>query len=254
MADLFWLTRAQIRRIAPLFPLSHGVPRVDDQRVVSGLLHVLRNGLRWRDAPAAYGPHKTLYNRFVRWSRLGVFNRIFAGLAGRAGEPERLMIDAPHLKAHRTAASLLKKGPLPRRIGRTRGGLNSKLHAVCDGKGRPVVLLLTEGQMSDHKGAALMLLRLPRAKDLLSDKGYDSNRFREALTERGVVPCITSSESRKVPIPYEKALYRQRHRIENMSGRLKDWRRIAMRYDRSAHTFMSAICLAATVLFWINES
>lgn len=113
MADLFWLTRAQIRRIAPYFPLSHGVPRVDDQRVVSGILHVIRNGLRWRDAPVAYGPHKTLYNRFVRWSRLGVFNRIFAGLAARAGEPERLMIDATHLKAHRTTASLFKKGPFP---------------------------------------------------------------------------------------------------------------------------------------------
>jgi transposase len=113
MADLFWLTKTQIRRIAPYFPLSHGVPRVDDQRVVSGIIHVIRNGLRWRDAPAEYGPHKNLYNRFVRWSRLGVFNRIFAGLAVRAGEPDRLMMDATHLKAHRTAASLLKRGMFP---------------------------------------------------------------------------------------------------------------------------------------------
>ena len=113
MADQFWLTRAQLRRIAPFFPLSHGVPRVDDRRVVSGIIHVIRNGLRWRDAPAAYGPHKTLYNRFVRWSRLGIFNRIFAGLAGQAGEPDRLMIDATHLKAHRTAASLLQRGLYP---------------------------------------------------------------------------------------------------------------------------------------------
>ena len=113
MADLFWLTRAQLRRIAPFFPLSHGVPRVDDRRVVSGILHVIRNGLRWRDAPEAYGPHKTLYNRFVRWSRLGIFNRIFSGLAGQAGEPDRLMIDATHLKAHRTAASLLQRGLFP---------------------------------------------------------------------------------------------------------------------------------------------
>jgi transposase len=71
MADLFWLMKAQIQRIALYFPLSHGVPRLDDQRVVSGILHVIRNGLRWRDAPAEYGPHKTLYNRFVRWSRRG---------------------------------------------------------------------------------------------------------------------------------------------------------------------------------------
>ncbi len=99
-----------------------------------------------------------------------------------------------------------------------------------------------------------MLSSLPQAKELLGDKGYDSNHFRQALINRRIAPCIPSSRSRKLPIPYDKALYRQRHRIENMFGRLKDWRRIAMRYDRCAHTFMSAICLAATILFWINES
>jgi putative transposase len=147
-----------------------------------------------------------------------------------------------------------QKGAVPRRIRRTKGGLNSKLHAACDGKSRPVVLLLSEGQMSDHRGAALMLPSLPQAKELLGDKGYDSNRFRQALASRGITPCIPSSRSRKVPIPYDRTLYRQRHRIENMFGRMKDWRRIAMRYDRCAHTFMSAICLAATALFWTNES
>ena len=77
----FLLTLAQIRRLSPYFPLSHGIPRVDDRRVLSGIIYVIRHGLRWRDAPAAYGPHKTLYNRFVRWSRMGVFDRIFAALA-----------------------------------------------------------------------------------------------------------------------------------------------------------------------------
>ena len=113
MSDLIWLSEAQMRRIEPYFPLSHGVPRVDDRRVISGIIFVIRNGLRWRDAPKAYGPHKTIYNRFIRWSRLGVFNRIFAGLAAKGGTPDRLMIDATHLKAHRTAASLLKKGMFP---------------------------------------------------------------------------------------------------------------------------------------------
>ena len=113
MSDLIWLSEAQMRRIEPYFPLSHGVPRVDDRRVVSGIIFVLRDGLRWRDAPAAYGPHKTIYNRFIRWSRLGVFNKIFAALAAKSGTPDQLMIDATHLKAHRTAASLLKKGLFP---------------------------------------------------------------------------------------------------------------------------------------------
>lgn len=113
MSDLIWLSTAQMRRIAPYFPLSHGVPRVDDRRVISGIVFVIRNGLRWRDAPKKYGPHKTIYNRFIRWSRLGVFNLIFAALAGKGGKLDRLMIDATHLKAHRTAASLLKKGLFP---------------------------------------------------------------------------------------------------------------------------------------------
>lgn len=113
MDDLLMLSEAQMRRIEPYFPLSHGVPRVDDRRVLSGILFVIRNGLRWRDAPREYGPHKTIYNRFIRWSRLGVFNRILAELAAQGGKPDRLMIDATHLKAHRTAASLLKKGLYP---------------------------------------------------------------------------------------------------------------------------------------------
>ena len=122
MSDLFWLTDKQMRRIEPYFPLSHGIPRVDDKRVISGIIFVIRNGLRWRDAPQDYGPHKTVYNRFVRWSRLGVFNRIFAELSAMGPRPERLMFDATHLKAHRTAASLLKKGLFPDVSGAPKAG------------------------------------------------------------------------------------------------------------------------------------
>ena len=118
MSDYFWLTPAQLKRIEPCFPLPHGVPRVDDLRVISGIIHVIKRGLQWRDAPSDYGPPKTLYNRFVRWSRMGVFDRIFAELAASEGIPEQLQIDATHLKAHRTAASLLKKGMFPAVSGR----------------------------------------------------------------------------------------------------------------------------------------
>ncbi len=113
MSDIYWLTQAQLNRIEPYFPLSHGVPRVDDLRVISGIIHVIKRGLQWRVAPSDYGPPKTLYNRFVRWSRMGVFDKIFSGLAAGEGVPEQLQIDATHLKAHRTAASLLKKGMFP---------------------------------------------------------------------------------------------------------------------------------------------
>jgi len=96
-----------------LFTPSRGVPRVDDRRVISGIIYVIKNGLRWCDAPREYGAHKTLYNRFIRWSRMGIFNRIFYALAAKGGVRDQLQIDATHLKAHRTASSLLKKGMYP---------------------------------------------------------------------------------------------------------------------------------------------
>ena len=113
MSELPMLPTEQFEKIKRHFPYPNGVPRVDDLRVISGIIYVIKNGLRWSDAPAGYGPHKTLYNRFVRWSRKGVFNKIFESLVKEGGTPERLMIDATHLKAHRTAASLLKKGMFP---------------------------------------------------------------------------------------------------------------------------------------------
>ena len=111
MAEFRWLSEAQMRRIEPYFPLSHGIPRVDDRRIVSGIIFVIRNGLRWRDAPKDYGPHKTLYNRWKRWGEMGVFLRMMEGLAAEGADPKTVMIDATYLKAHRTASSLrVKKG------------------------------------------------------------------------------------------------------------------------------------------------
>ena len=116
------------------------------------------------------------------------------------------------------------------------------------------MLLLTEGQVSDYKGAATMLPAMPDAPVLIADRGYDADWFRQALRARGTRPCIPGRSGRSRPIRHGKQLYRCRHKVEIMFGRLKDWRRIHTRYDRCAHTFMSAIALAATVLFWLPRS
>jgi transposase len=111
MSDLYWLSDAQMARLEPFFPKSHGKPRVDDKRVLSGIVFINRNGLRWRDASEAYGPHKTLYSRWKRWSEKGIFARMLLELSGQRGGTDTLMIDATHLKTHRAASSLgLKKG------------------------------------------------------------------------------------------------------------------------------------------------
>ena len=111
MSNLYWLSEDQMARLRPFFPKSHGKPRVDDRRVLSGIIFINRNGLRWCDAPKEYGPAKTLYNRWKRWGDMGVFARMMDGLACEATTPKTVMIDATYLKAHRTASSLgLKKG------------------------------------------------------------------------------------------------------------------------------------------------
>ncbi|MDF3604684.1 IS5 family transposase [Paracoccus sp. DMF-8] len=251
MSDLFWLTDAQMARLEPFFPKSHGKPRVDDRRVLSGIIFINRNGLRWRDAPAAYGPHKTLYNRWKRWSDKGIFAQMMAGLAAGHGEEKTVMIDATYLKAHRTATSMgVKKGawaPDWSHQGRHEHQVARHLRQP----GRPLNLFVTAGQVSDYIGARALLSSLPDVDWLLGDRGYDADWFREALKDKGIRACIPGRKQRKKTVKYDKRRYKRRNRIEIMFGRLKDWRRVATRYDRCPKVFLSAIALAALVIYWL---
>lgn len=105
--------------------------------------------------------------------------------------------------------------------------------------------------MSDYKGAAALLVTLPKAKVLLADRGYDADWFRDALRQKGIEPCIPPKKNRKIKIEYDEGLYKQRHKVENMFAKLKDWCRISTCYDRCAHTFQAAITIAAIVIWWI---
>jgi transposase len=129
--------------------------------------------------------------------------------------------------------------------------MNTKLHAVTDTSGRPIRFFITAGQVSDYTGAAALLSSLPDAEWLLADGCYDADWFREALAERGTQPCIPGRKSRNKTVRYDKRRYKRRNRIERMFGRLKDWRRVASRYDRRPKVFLSAIALATTVIFWL---
>jgi transposase len=141
-----------------------------------------------------------------------------------------------------------QRGPL---IGRTKGGMNTKQHAVTDANCPPVRFCMTVGQVSDYTGAAALLGSLPKAEWLLADRGNDADWFREALKDKGIKPCIPGRKSRGKPVKHDKRRYKRRNRIEIMFGRLKDWRRISTRYDRCPKVFLSAVALAATVMFWL---
>ena len=153
-----------------------------------------------------------------------------------------IMMDATYLKAHRIQPT--EKAGCSRLIGRTKGGRNTKLHAVCDSKVRPIQMYPSAGQTRDFTGAARLPVVLLAAKVLLADLGHDADWFRNALIDKGITPCSPSKKNRKLHIEHDATLYKQRHKIETMFGRLKAWRRIAMRFDRHADIFLSACALA----------
>ena len=129
--------------------------------------------------------------------------------------------------------------------------MNTKLNAVTDAKGRPIRFFMSVGQVSDYTGAAALLDSLPQADWFLADRGYDADWLRKALQDREIKTCIPGRMSRKKTVKYDKRRYRRTNRIEIMFGRLKNWRRVATRYDRSSKSYLCVIALAATVLFWL---
>lgn len=145
MRVLSWLTDEPMARLWPCFPKSHGRHRFDDRRVLSGIIFVNRNGLRWRYGPREYGPHKTLYNRCKRCYEMGVFTQLMEGLFAQKAEPQTVMIDATYLKAHHAASSFKVKGNLDRLIGRTKSNMHRKLHGVTDANGRTLSFFVTAG-------------------------------------------------------------------------------------------------------------
>lgn len=144
-----------------------------------------------------------------------------------------------------------KRGALAHGIGLTKGGRNTKLHAICDAQCRPLVLMLTPGNVHDCKVAEACLSALAPTSYVVADKGYDSKALRDWLTKRGTEPVIPPRANRKVQYQYNKAIYRERNVIERMFCRLKDWRRIATRFDRNIKNFMAAVAIAVIVIWWL---
>ena len=178
--DRFWLT-TQFAKIAPHLPTdTRGKARVDDRRVISGIVHVLKSGGRWIDAPSDYGPRKTLYNRYVRWAAKGVWVDLFHALAQAGGPPPQLLIDS----SRGQGASLRQRrqrGERDQAIARSRGGRTTKIHALTDAQCRPVAFMLTGGNVADcTAGAETCCRTMRRLRRLLhGDKGYDSDAIRD---------------------------------------------------------------------------
>ena len=169
---------------------------------------------------------------------------------GGAGRPARRVAHRLHGRPCTPFGARRKRGAQVQSIGRSRGGPTTKIHALTDACGRAVAFVLSPGNSADISAAPKLLSLLPPPKRLLADKGYDANSLRSRLAETATEAVIPSTRSRKTPIPYDKKAYRDRNRIERAFCRLKDWRRIATRYDKLANNFASAVAIAATIIWW----
>ncbi|MBA4752572.1 MAG: IS5 family transposase [Sphingopyxis sp.] len=249
--SLFWLSEAAWAAIEPHLPKNQpGARRVDDRRVISGIVHMLKCGGRWQDCPSEYGPSTTVYNRWNRWSHRGIWARILAALTEEGWIAETAQIDSSYIKAHRCAGGG-KGGPRANAIGISRGGRTTKIHALVDVLGRPLRLALTPGNTSDIKGADLLVDATAGMKRVIADRGYDANHLRSKLRDQGTIPVIPGRRNRKRPIQYDERRYRDRWLVEAMFCRLKDFRRVATRYDKLARNYQSAVALAAAIAFWL---
>ena len=192
---LFWLSDAAWAAIEPHLPKNQpGARRVDDRRVISGIVHMLKCGGRWQDCPPDYGPSTTVYNRWNRWSRRGVWGHILAALTDEGWIAETAQIDSSYVKAHRCSGGA--KGARAQAIGISRSGPTTKIHALVDLLGRPLRLVLTPGNTSDIKGADLLVGDTQGMKRLIADRGYDANRLRATLRDQGTIPVIPGRRNR----------------------------------------------------------
>ncbi|WP_428030634.1 IS5 family transposase [Ancylobacter sp.] len=250
----FDLTDFEWSVIQPLLPNKpRGVPRVDDRRVLNGIFWRLRTGAPWADIPERYGPHTTCVNRFNRWRKAGVWDRLLEAVS-KAYDGDIQMIDSSSIRVHQHAATPKKRRPI-RLHGRSRGGLTTKIHALVDAEGLPIALKLTEGQAHDGRSARDMLGALVDGQTLLADRAYDSDELRQSLRERGAWANIKPMPNRKNVPAFSPFLYRYRNLVERFFNKIKHYRAVATRYDKRPDNFLAGVKLAS-LRIWMrfNES
>ena len=244
------LTDYEWRVIKPMLPNKpRGVPRVNDRRVLKGILWVLCSGAPWRDLPENFGPYNTCYNRFVRWRRAGVWDQLMNMLT--AGHDAAVqMIDTSIVRVHQHCACIA--GNSKQLMGRSRGGL---IHAVVDTSGLPVRLALTTGEAHDNRLVLTVLSALKSGAMLLADRGFDADWIRAFVSEHGAWANIPPRRNRTEPICFSRHLYRARNLVERFFNKIKQCRRVATRYDKLAANYLAFIQLASIRLWLrVNES
>jgi transposase len=214
------------------------------RRFVEAVVFVLRTGVAWEDLPERFGKPSSLYRRYRRWAVAGIWDELFT-VGVPEGALETVMIDATIAKAQRFASGA--RGGSEENLGRSRGGLTTKIHVLVDERGRPLCYLLTPGQAADCRWAETLLDGIAFER-LIGDRGYDTDAIRTWCAERGIEVVIPSKRNRKVKIPHDRVRYQARHRIENLFCRMKDFTRVILRKDKTSRSYAGFVSLALALI------
>ena len=234
--------------------------------MLEGILWIMRTGAPWRDLPSRFGSWKTVSSRFYRWPRAGVWDTILAELHRQADTAGRLdwslhFVDSMVVRAHQHAAGAKEADPPAEALGRSRGGFSTKLYLRSERGGKPLVVVLTAGER--HEQLVLSaLLRVgavkrsgrgrPRIRPeaIAGDKGYSSGSVRPYLRERGIAAVIPTKADHSPQPAFDRVAYRARNVVERLINRLKQFRRLATRYEKRAANYKAMVTVAA-ILLWL---
>jgi len=246
------ISNEQWEQIAPLIigkPSDRGVTGRNNRSFVEAVLWILRTGAPWRDLPPVFGKWQTIYKRFARWCCQGIWQRIRKALQP-ANPCNIVMLDSTIVRAHQHSAGGAG-GKGMQAIGRSRGGLSTKVHVLLTLTGTVSKSIITCGHESDIKYAPALLENSPRNSIVIGDKGYDSDAFVTAIEQRQGQAVIPPRCTRKVQREYSHRLYRERNRVERYFARLKQFRRLATRYDKTITSFAGFFELANLHMQWV---
>ena len=246
LSDQEWeIIAAQLKTIAGV----HSSQSAACRRFVDAVLWVLRVGGQWRSLPADRGNWNSVFKRFSRWSALGVWNHLLRFQA-KVADVQDVSIDSTTARAHACAAGAAHSCADKEALGRSRGGFGCKIHAAVDGLGLPLKFILSGGQAADI-GQTIPLMEGLSAHACLADKGYDADEFLAWLQAHEIKAVIPPKANRKAQRECDWWHYKERHVVECMFGKLKYYRRLAMRYEKKAMNFMGMLALAG-VLLWLR--
>ncbi len=244
----------RIKDLLPGRPGQPGVNAKDNRLFVDAVLWIAKTGAPWRDLPERFGPWNSVWRRFDRWARKGIWHKIFKQL--QDPDLEWLILDSTIIRAHPHAAGAKKKsdgtgGQSEQALGRSRGGFGTKIHAVVTGLGLPTVLRLTAGQEADVTQAATLLEAVPAeatVEAVIADKGYDSKAVVALVQAKGAEAVIPTQSTRKEQREIDKERYKDRNLAERFWHKVKQFRRVATRYDKTARNFLAFVHVASIMV------